>query len=133
MDESTRQLLEACPPIDEATWLRHAAGFTSAFVAPPKRERWLDLLTRRPRRVSRDSHKLHSDLDRRTCRCVGWSVPAEVRGEGAFYDFFDAPRLVPADLVPSAAGAGDAIFSLAPGRLALYVFHEGEIWLCRAG
>src|SRR5262249_6196777 len=70
MDESTRQLLDACPLIDEATWLRHAAGFAAAFVAPPKRERRLDLLTRRPRRIRRDSHKLHSDLDRRTCRCV---------------------------------------------------------------
>ncbi len=133
MDESTRQLLEACPPIDEATWLQHATGFTKAFVTPAKRQRWLELLTRRPRRISRNSHKLHSDLDRRTCGCVGWSVPADVRGAGAFYDFFDAPRLVPVDLIPSAAGAGDAIFSLTPGRLALYVFHEGEIWLCRAG
>ena len=132
MDESTRQLLESCPTIDEVTWLRHMTGFTGAFVAPQRRGRWLDLLTRRPRRISRDSHKLHSDLDRRACRCVGWTVPPEIQGTGVFYGFSDAPRLVPTDLVPLAAGAGDAIFSLVPGRLALYLFHEGEIWLCRA-
>ena len=131
MGESPRQLLEACPPIDEARWLRHATGFAAAFVAPLKRGRWLDLLSRRPRRISRDSHKMHSDLDRRSCRCVGGSVPAEIQAAGVFYDFFDAPRLVPADLVSSAAGGGDAIFSLVAGKLALYVFHEGEIWLCQ--
>jgi hypothetical protein len=31
-----------------------------------------------------------------------------------------------------AAGGGDAIFSLVPGELAVYFFHEGEVWLCRA-
>jgi hypothetical protein len=125
--------LESCPAADESVWTRHAAGFAAAFVVPAKRERWLELLTRRPRRVSRDSHKLHADLDRRTCRLAGAAPPAGLRGEGVFYGFGDAPRVVPTDLAAAAAGGGDAIFSLAPGELALYFFHEGEVWVCRAG
>src|SRR4051812_3326335 len=70
------QILESCPAADEATWLRHATGFAAAFVAPAKRERWLELLTRRPRRVGRDSHKLRADLDRRACRRAGEEAPA---------------------------------------------------------
>jgi hypothetical protein len=125
------QLLEACPNADEAEWLQHAAGFVTSFVAPARRERWAELFARRPRRIRRDSHKLHSDLDRRTCRRVA-ELPAALRGDGLFYGFFDAPQVVPAGSAAVAAGAGDAIFSLVPGKLAVFFFHEGEVWLCQS-
>lgn len=122
-------ILEACPAADEADWLRHAAGFAAAFVSPARRERWAELLARRPRRIGRDSHKLHAHLDRRVCRPVSdW--PAGLRGDGVFYGFYESPRVVPATQAEAAAGGGDAIFSLVPGRLAVYLFHESERWLC---
>jgi hypothetical protein len=127
------QVLESCPAVDESVWIRHATGFAAAFIVPAKRERWRELLTRRPRRLSRDSHKLRSDLDPRTCRLLGERPPADLRGEGVFYGFGDGPRVIPADLAAVAAGGGDAIFSLVPGELALYFFHEDEVWVCRAG
>jgi len=123
-------VLEACPVADEALWLRHAEEFAAAFVAPAKRERWRELLTRLPRRIGANSHKLHSDLDRRVCRLVA-ELPAAVRGDGLFYAFADRPRVVPAADALLVAGGGDAIFSLVPGELAVYFFHEGEVWLCR--
>lgn len=125
------EVLAACPVAEEVAWLQHATGFVTAFVTPAKRERWAELLTRRPRRVRENSHKLHSDLDRRTCRSVD-KLPAAVRGVGLFYSFSDAPQLVPAESAVLVAGGGDAIFSLIPGELAVYFFHEGEIWLCQA-
>jgi hypothetical protein len=125
------KLLEACPVADEADWLRHAAGFAAAFIAPHKRERWAEMLARRPRRISRHSHQIHADLDRRVCRPVD-ELPATVRGSGLFYGFFDAPRVVPAADVAIAAGGEDAVFSLEPGKLALFFFHENEVWLCQS-
>jgi hypothetical protein len=125
------ELLGACPVADEAAWVRHAEAFAAAFVAPAHRERWRELLVRRPRRVRRNAHKLYNTLDRRVCRPVS-ELPAAVRGDGLFYGFFDRPRVVPADLAAAAAGGGDAVFSLVPGGLAVYFFHEGEVWLCRA-
>jgi hypothetical protein len=107
------------------------AGFVAAFVVPAKRERWAELLARRPRKIRKSSHKLHSDLDRRVCQPVT-ELPASVRGAGLFYGFFDAPRMVPAECAAVAAGGGDAIFSLVPGKLAVYYFHEDEVWLCRS-
>ncbi len=131
MEEPSKwQLLEACPVADEADWLRHVAGFAAAFIAPAKRERWVEMLVRRPRRIGRNSHKLHSDLDRRTCRRVT-ELPEVVRGDGLFYQFFDVPRVVPAAGAALAAGRSDAIFSLIPGKLGIYFFHEDEIWLCQ--
>jgi hypothetical protein len=129
--QSGWDLLAACPVADEAEWVRHAEGFAVAFVVPARRERWRELLARRPRRIGEDSHKLHSDLDRRVCRPAP-ALPATVRGDGLFYGFFDSPRVVPAAQVAAAAGGGDAIFSLVPGELAVYFFHEGEVWLCQA-
>jgi hypothetical protein len=124
-------LLDACPAADETEWLRLASAFTRAFVSPERRERWAELLVRRPRQIGRDSHKLHNHLDRRVCRPTSdW--PNGLRGDGLFYGFFDVPRIVPASRAFAAAGGGDAIFSLVPGELAVYLFHEGETWLCRS-
>ena len=126
------EVWDACPPADPADWGRHAAGFVAAFVVPAKRGRWLELLTRRPRRVGRNSHKLLGDLDRRLCASVGEEAPAGLTGDGLFFGFGDAPKVVPAGLAGVVAGGGDGLFSLVPGRLALYFFHEGEVWVCRA-
>ena len=77
------ELLEACPVADEAVWCRHAEGFAASFVAPEKRQRWAEMLVRRPRRIGADSHKLHSALDPRTCRQVS-GLPDDLRGDGVF-------------------------------------------------
>ena len=122
--------LDACPVADEAAWLEHVTGFTDAFIVAAKRERWLELLTRRPRRIGRQSHKMHTDLDRRRCRNVGWAVPADLKGEGLYYDFAGSPQVVPVELLRQLQ-LGDAILSLVPGKLALFFFHEGEVWLCQ--
>jgi hypothetical protein len=124
-------VLYSCPAAEEAVWLDHASRFVAAFVTPAKRERWLWLLTTRPRRIYHDSHKLHSDLDRRTCRPVRW-LPREAHRDGVYYGFADVPRLLPASAVAGAVWTGDAILSLVPGELAVYFFHEGEVWLCQS-
>lgn len=124
-------LLEACPVAEEATWLRHVEGFVAAFITSAKKERWLELLTRRPRRIGRQSHKMHSDLDRRVCHNVWPDFPAGLKGEGLYYGFSDAPRVVPVELAAQLVGA-DGIFSLIPGKIAIYFFHEWETWLCKA-
>lgn len=126
------EVLETCTPAAEENWQRHAFGFVSSFIVPAKRDRWLDLLTRRPKQIRRNSHKLHSALDRRFCRCEAEAVVIDWKGEGLFYDFFDVPRVVPANVAEIVANGTDAIFSLIPGELAVYFFHESEVWLCRA-
>lgn len=124
-------LLEACPVADEALWQTHVEGFVAAFITSAKKERWLELLTKRPRRIGRQSHKMHSDLDRRVCQNVGWAVPANLAGEGLYYAFAGAPQVAPVELLRELQ-LGDAVFSLVPGKLAVYFFHEGEVWLCRS-
>lgn len=120
------------PVVDEADYLRHMSAFVSSFVESRKRERWLFLLTQRPKRIGRDSHKMHSDLDRRTCR--RFEIPSElekIRSPGVFYEFRDQARWVDA---PTALALPyfDSILSIVPGRLAIFFFHELETWLCES-
>jgi hypothetical protein len=95
--------------------------------------RWLELLTRRPRRIDRYSSKMHADLDRRVCANMGQRLTETpgLKGEGVYYDFYDSPRVVPVEALLNLNVPGDAIYSLVPGKLAVYFFHEGEVWICR--
>jgi hypothetical protein len=130
---SLSELLASCPVADEALWQKHVDGFVT-FIASAKKERWHEQLTKRPRRIFQHSHKLHSDLDRRVCKNVGqWlTEDMKLKGEGVYYDFYNPPRVVPVELLLNRNVLGDAIYSLIPGELAIYFFHEGEVWLCQA-
>jgi hypothetical protein len=125
------ELLEAAPVADEETYLLHMSGFVESFVLPARRERWLHILTRRPKRASRDSHKLRNDLDYSKCSRQDCVIDPEIKKDGVYHDFHGDPHI----LSPAAAervGYGcDAIFSVVPGRLAVYFFHECQSWLCR--
>jgi hypothetical protein len=85
-----------------------------------------------PAGVGSNSHKLLGDLDPQYRQCVGEVAPAGLQGDGLFYSFYDAPRVVPAASAGLVAGSRDALFLLVPGELAVYFFHEGTVWLCRA-
>jgi hypothetical protein len=125
-------VLPTLPVVEEADYLAHMTAFVAAFVQSQKRERWHWLLTTRPDRIGRQSHKLHADLDRRTCRLVEYrSEILAIKGRGVYYEFFDRPRWID---VATAAGFdfGDAILSLVPGKRAIFFFHEYEIWLCES-
>ena len=121
----------AHPVADVAEWRDHAARFVDAFVVASKRERWRWLLTTRPKRLGADSHKLHTDLDRRVCRPIpGW--PPRLKGTGLLERFEDQPRRVPLDQAWRHSGGGDALPLIHPGELSIFLFHQAELWLCQS-
>lgn len=110
---------------------QHLTAFVAAFVAPAKRERWHELLTRRGRNVLRHSHKLMDALDGRYCVRAdgGWDLdPLRL---GVFYDFHGEPETIPVAEAVVRGDGRDAIFSLDAGRLAIHFSHESWAWLCR--
>jgi hypothetical protein len=125
-------LLEAAPIADEETYLRHMTGFVESFVLPARRERWLYLLTERPKRIARDSHKLRNDLDYRRCSTLGGDGDPEINQDGVYYEFVEEPRLLSPAEADRIGSGQDAIFSVVPGRLAVFFFHEFQSWLCRS-
>lgn len=130
MNVNRRDLLSTLPVVDEADYLRHMSAFVASFVEARKRERWLYLLTNRPKRIGRDSHKLHSDLDRRTCRRFEhYPELQKIKAPGVFYEFRDEARWVDVTTALSFP-YDDTVLSIVPGRLAIFFFHELETWLC---
>jgi len=110
---------------------QHLTAFVTAFVIPARRERWVELLTRRGRNAFANSSKLMGALDERHCMRVDGAWELDPARTGVFYDFFGEPCVKTlADAVAEGSGR-DAIFSLEPGRLVIYFSHEGWSWLCR--
>jgi hypothetical protein len=126
------ELLEATPVADEVTYLRHMTAFVEAFVLAARRERWLYLLREKPKRAPRDAHKLRNDLDVRWCTGP-WSYGDDLglTQDGVYYEFFGEPHVLSPAEAESIGTGRDAIYSVVPGRLAVFFFHEFETWLCR--
>ena len=127
-----RETLLTLPLADEAAYLEHAISFVRTFVAPERRDRWLHLLVDRPKRAVRDSHKLRSALDGRRCEQSDEREIAGLAGLGIYHKFSEEPRLMTAAMAVELCVGREGLLFLQPGRLAVYFFHEFEIWLCRA-
>lgn len=124
--------LSTFPVVEEPDYLRHMSAFVASFVVARKRERWLYLLTQRPKKIGRDSPKLHSDLDRRTCRRFeNHPELQKIVPPGVFFEFGDTARWIDAATALSFPYS-DSILSIVPGRLAIFFFHECETWLCES-
>ena len=108
----------------------HLERFVSSFVISRGRERWQHLLLSRGKRTFANSHKLHDVLDRTVCNRLSGSPPVDDSTVGVFYDFYEDPQVLPFGEVYERAVNSDAIFSIVPGKLAIFFFHEGEEWLC---
>jgi len=124
-------MLAAAPIADDSTYVLHMTRFVESFVLPSRRDRWLFVLTQRPKRADRDSHKLRNDLDYQWCRELGGGIAPEIKQAGVFYEFRGEPKILEPDVAEFVGWGHDAIYSLSPGHLALFFFHEFQSWLCR--
>jgi hypothetical protein len=52
--------------------------------------------------------------------------------EGVYYDFFDQPKILSLKDAFLVGENNDGIYSINPGKLAFYFYHECEIWLCKS-
>jgi hypothetical protein len=112
----------------------HLDAFVDAFVVREKKDRWKTLLARRGAKGIAESHKLRDALDGRFCTRVAHGDVATLGPADracVFFDFWSDPEATTAKAALARGPDTDAIASLDPGRLAVYFFHEGEVWLCR--
>jgi hypothetical protein len=109
----------------------HLSSFVRSFVLSSRRDRWLDFLLNHRDKAFRNSSKLRSAIDQRYCKRVESIDGIELDTEGVFYNFYDSPILLPLSEALKDGDRRDAIFSIVPGELAIFFFHEGEMWLCK--
>ena len=126
--------MDADPECPDDLYNNHIAAFVSAFIERERRERWLHLLATRAKQLFKNSHKLHSHLDKTRCTQSPDATFVDPATVGMFCDFHgDSPPLLVSGQRAVELGTGhDAIFSIVPGKLAVYFFHEDFVMECRA-
>jgi hypothetical protein len=110
---------------------QHLAAFVEAFVVPGRRERLKYIFSRRGKNARAEGSSLFAHLDARLCKQVQGNLGLDENAQGAFYDFRHEPRAATLREAMNAAGGDDVIFSIVPGKLAVFLSHEGWSWLCR--
>jgi hypothetical protein len=109
----------------------HLVAFVRAFVVAARRDRWVELLTRRGRNTFANRSKLMDALDGRYCARADGTWDIDPGRLCVYYDFFSEPSVVTFGEASAAGDWHDAIASIEPGRLAVHWSHEGWSWLCR--
>ena len=116
------------------TYREHMAAFVSSFVDRDGRDRWLNFLVNRPKQLYKNSHKLHDRLNKTRCTEAEQPKIADLSVTGVFCDFHhdSPPLLITAERAIELGTGHDAIFSIVPGKHAVYFFHEDFVMECRA-
>lgn len=117
---------------DETMLTQHLEKFVSSFVLPDRQGKWEHLLLKNRKRSYKNSSKLESHLTKQFCLLVKKEdMYINLETKGVFYDFRDSSFFVSLEDALILGDYQDAIFSMIPGKLALYFSHEGRIWLCQ--
>ncbi len=117
----------------------HLLKFAQRFVATEFRKRWIHILLESPRKAKDQLVKFERHLDERYCTMLnGDEVHSENLiqlcgpGPGLYFDGVGDPSFMRTEDATDRAcdTVRDAVFSLRPGRRAVFFFHEGYAWYC---
>jgi hypothetical protein len=115
----------------------HINAFIDAFVAPGHRGGWHNALLDKPQKARKKLGRAERQLDKRFCSLVDdpEATLAALTKPGALVAFFDgsAPPgflRLPEVISEWRSSVSDAIVSIHPGKVAVFLFHEGWGWRC---
>lgn len=110
----------------------HLVSFAKAFIVKNKIERWTDLLSRRPKRIFSKSSGIFNHLDMNyAVQHDSMQNVADQNIMGVFFDFINDPSIVTFKEAITLGDYRDAIFSIKPGKFAIFFFHEGWNFVCK--
>ncbi|MCW9023559.1 MAG: hypothetical protein OQK73_02645 [Gammaproteobacteria bacterium] len=110
----------------------HMQLFAESFILDSRKEKWAMLLSERPETIFNQSSRLFNYLDHNFIeQNDSLKNVVEDDGMGVFYDFQNEPTLISFKEAIDAGKELDAIFSIQPGKLAIYFFHEGWNFVCK--
>ncbi|HOF34654.1 MAG TPA: hypothetical protein PK624_12390 [Spirochaetota bacterium] len=110
----------------------HLRMFAGSFISKSRADRWEDLLIRRPSRIFGKSSKIFDHLDFNYCKRsdIVFAI-AEKGTSGVYYDFLSEPVIITFEKAVEMGDFRNAIFSIKPGKLAVFFFHEGWNYICK--
>jgi len=111
----------------------HIEKFVDSFVLKQRRERWHFLFKKNDTKTYHSSYKLLKDLSPEyRVRDDQLKTIDNIEVQGVIYDIGrEKPRIDNLKQVLKEHTYFDAIFSIIPGKLAIFFFHEGEIFVLR--
>ena len=107
----------------------HLVSFFKSFMPKQRNERWIYLSKKQSPRAYRDSHKLEHLLDFGFSKEIDSETVLSKYKTGVFWDFKDKPIIVSPEDAFILSYYQDGIYSIEPGKKAVFFFHEGGIWL----
>ncbi|MDH5572114.1 MAG: hypothetical protein OEY89_10135 [Gammaproteobacteria bacterium] len=110
----------------------HMKAFAEAFVLEGRKDTWISLLCNRPDDIAKRALKLFNYLDHNyieqddSLKCIDSHETM-----GVYYDFHREPKYISLKEAVEEAKNHDAIFSMVPGKSAIYFYHEGWNFVCQ--
>ncbi len=117
----------------------HLRAFGKAFVQSNYVERWNHITLEKPEKAKNELSKLANCFDERFFRILEGSEPFpdslfEKFGNilGVYFDGVEPTCKITAQEASSLAAERDldTLFSIIPGKLALFFYHSGDVLLC---
>lgn len=119
---------------------KHLRAFAESFIGKNYTNRWVHLLIDKPEKAEKALCKFEHQLDERYCKGVGYGAItfpaslAEVYGStpGVYFDGSELPCQISVAEAATLASSRvvDAIFSLNPGKRAIFFHHDSGVWIC---
>ncbi|HEY9050476.1 MAG TPA: hypothetical protein VIQ03_02960 [Gammaproteobacteria bacterium] len=111
---------------------QHLKSFAEAFVLDSRKQKWLHLLSERPDNILSQSSKLFNYLDHNFIVQNDSLTNVASHDElGVYYDFKSEPEIISFKAALERSKSNDSIFSMQPGKLVIYLFHDGWNFVCR--
>lgn len=96
-----------------------------------RKDTWIGLLSERPDHILNRSSKLFNYLDHNYIeQNDSLNNVAAKDKPGVFYDFKSEPKCISFDEAIEEGKGCDALFSIIPGKLAIYFLHDGWNFVC---
>ena len=110
----------------------HMRSFAEAFAADARKDKWISLLIERSENTYNQSSKLFNHLNHRYIEqndSLNDIAPSDI--QGVFYNFKDEPKCISFKEAVEKGKEQDAIFSIKPDELAVYLLRDGWNFVCK--
>ena len=117
----------------------HLRAFGNEFIEPSNLNRWTHIIFEKPEKAKNELSKLGNCINKKFFHTLigSESFPVSLfekfgNREGVFFDGIEVPCKLTASEAASLKEERDvnALFSIIPGKLALFFFRDGDVMLC---
>lgn len=116
----------------------HLYDFAKSFIEKDWIERWLHFLLEKPEKAFMELVKFERHRNKKTTSYFQNNTEIEKllgkdfeKVKGIYFDGFDKAEELSLFEAFENGRSKDALFSIQAGQLAIFFFHEGEIFLCK--